>query len=198
MVTLFLFFGFTNGFKLTIDKIFQNKSLKQLNKEWVYSEYGVPSIQISTPNVLIRDNNDLVDSLKGKVQVSSFKFGKLNSSYSVKLSTKMLPKSKGKAEEVDLIQTAENVIQSYENNGGRDIILKQEQFITPNAAEGLKTFGTMNVPDGQDLVFIHYVLLQFTADNLLQQIELTYRDDDSYANEIIDKIIETIELKKDE
>mgnify|MGYP001160267538 FL=1 len=198
LVTLFLVFGFTNGFKLTIDKIFQNKSLKQLNKEWVYSEYGVPSIQISTPNVLIRDNNDLVDSLKGKVQVSSFKFGKLNSSYSVKLSTKMLPKSKGKAEEVDLIQTAENVIQSYENNGGRDIILKQEQFITPNAAEGLKTFGTMNVPDGQDLVFIHYVLLQFTADNLLQQIELTYRDDDSYANEIIDKIIETIELKKDE
>jgi hypothetical protein len=110
----------------------------------------------------------------------------------------MLPKSKGKAEEVDLIQTAENVIQSYENNGGRDIILKQEQFITPNAAEGLKTFGTMNVLDEQDLVFIHYVLLQFTADNLLQQIELSYRDDDSYANEIIDKIIDTIELKKDE
>ena len=56
----------------------------------------------------------------------------------------------------------------------------------------------MNVPNGQDLVFIHYVLLQFTADNLLQQIELTYRDDDSYAKEIVNKIIETIELKKDE
>lgn len=197
-VWVFVIHGFLNGFQFTIDKIFQNTSLKQLQKEWVYSEYGVPSIQILTPNVLQRDTNSLVDSLKNNVQITSFRYGELHDAYSIRLTTKVIPESKGKAEDVDLLQTGENIIQIYESKGATDIFIKQEQYITPNAAEGLKTFGTMNIPEGEKFVYINYSILQFTSANLLQQIELTYRDDDVYAKQIVDKIIESIELNKKE
>jgi len=79
-------------------------------------------------------------------------------------------------------------------------LLKKEKFVTPNNAEGLKVFGTADFPSlvegkterGQ------YIVLVFNAENVVQQIVITWREGDDYASDIVDRIINSVELKKEE
>ena len=43
-----------------------------------------------------------------------------------------------------------------------------------------------------------YVILAFTAENILQQIMLIWKEDDVYANEIMERVVNSVELKKAE
>ncbi|MBT8254450.1 MAG: hypothetical protein KJN68_10795, partial [Bacteroidia bacterium] len=61
--------------------------------------------------------------------------------------------------------------------------------------EGLKTFGTADFPlDSGDFMPGKYVHLGFTAENVLQQVILAWQEDDNYADEIIDRVLKSIEL----
>ena len=102
-----------------------------------------------------------------------------------------------KQNKIDLIQVAEQQLKELENKGAQNIITKNEQFITPNGQEGLKTFGTATfaLPTGKK-VKGEYVILGFTTENLLQQVILIWQDDDVYADKIIDRILNSVELIK--
>ena len=67
-------------------------------------------------------------------------------------------------------------MQKLEADGATNITVKREQFITPNAAEGLKTFGTINIalnePNSEPAIISCYYL----NENVLQQIILTWPD----------------------
>jgi hypothetical protein len=88
----------------------------------------------------------------------------------------------------------------FDNNGVKDVITKREQFITPNAAEGLKVYGTgvFPMPLTDTYKKIDYIILAFTAENVVQQITLVWKADDVYADEIMDRIVNSVELKKAE
>ena len=77
-----------------------------------------------------------------------------------------------------------------------NIIVKQEQFITPNGAAGLKTYGTANFPIADDFGSGNYVLLGFTAENILHTLLITWKDNDVYADQIVERILSSIELIK--
>ena len=42
------------------------------------------------------------------------------------------------------------------------------------------------------------MLLNFTTENYMQQIVLTWKEDDAYADQIVERIINSVELKKAE
>ena len=42
----------------------------------------------------------------------------------------------------------------------------------------------------------NYIILGFTAQNIIQQVVLIWKQDDTYADEIIDRILNSIELIK--
>ena len=96
--------------------------------------------------------------------------------------------------------TSENYIQKLEADGAQDITVKREQFITPNTAAGLKTYGTMSIPilGSENLRAGKFILLQFNAENILQQIIITTPDNDDYADKMIERILESIEVKPTE
>ena len=74
-------------------------------------------------------------------------------------------------------------------------------FKTPNGAEGLKTYGTLKVPKGSSGNFIDgkYVMLSFSAeDKIIQQIILVWGANDTYADDISERIINSIELQPKE
>ena len=54
------------------------------------------------------------------------------------------PDEEGKQKDVpiDLLKVAEGVLDRFEEKGTKNIITRNEQFITPNGQEGIKTFGT--------------------------------------------------------
>ncbi|MFK2818960.1 hypothetical protein U0L90_02435 [Flavobacteriaceae sp. LMIT009] len=211
LVGTFIGFSAHYGFSYVKDTILghPNKELLE-GKEWVTSEYGAPGVIITTPKVLERKEIELPENLKGQMEIAVFAYGEILSGLDiVVMSTKMgqqeppggLQQDQNQGEEqqnqIDLIQVAEQQLEELENKGAQNIITKNEQFITPNGQEGLKTFGTATfaLPTGKN-VKGNYVILGFTTENLLQQVILIWEEDDVYADQISDKILNSIELIK--
>ena len=186
--------GLKYGFVYIKDVVFQNSSLELLEGEWVDSEYGMPPISISTPEVLMRMDAPVPEELNDKMQVTSYGY-ELKDKFTIALVTTNL---KEKVENFDLSTAVEGSLQTLEARGITDIITLNEMFKTPNGAEGLKTYGTLKVPKGSSGNFIdgEYVMLSFSAeDKVIQQIILVWGANDTYADEIADRIIKSIELQ---
>ena len=64
--------------------------------------------------------------------------------------------------------------------------------------EGLKTYGTGEflIPNSDIHVKGNYVILGFTTENVLQQVVLLWKNDDVYADQIIERILNSVELIK--
>jgi flagellar basal body-associated protein FliL len=203
--------GFTLhfGFTYVKDTILGHPSKELLEvKEWVTSEYGAPGITITTPKVLKRVEVPIPEEMKSKIKVAAFGYGGLNSTLDIAVvSTKVAqqnpqPNQEGQPEtkesEIDLLQVAEEQLIQLEAKGAQNIITRTEQFITPNGQEGLKTFGTADfvLPLTGKVEKGNYIILGFTAQNIIQQVVLIWKQDDTYADEIIDRILNSIELIK--
>ena len=77
--------------------------------------------------------------------------------------------------------------------------MQNEQFVTPNGAEGLKTYGTADFPrdaSGSNKSKGNYVILAFNSNNVIQEIILSWKMDDVYANEMAERILNSVELIK--
>ena len=195
-------FVIRSGFTEVKDTMLRNPSKILLEKTpWVTSEYGAPGITISTPEVLERQNIELPEEMKGKVQMITFTFAGINTPIDVvvnssKFATK--PDESGKEKEVpiDLLKVAEGVLDTFEKNGTKNITTRNEQFITPNGQEGVKSFGTAEFLIEEKLVKGEYIILGFSTPNLLQQVILTWKENDIYADQMIERILNSIELIK--
>ena len=80
------------------------------------------------------------------------------------------------------------------------IFLKRDKFITPNGAEGLKVYGTMDmpVPNTDQIEKGKYVILGFTAENVIQQIMIFHKQTDVYAEQMVERVLNSVELKDSE
>ncbi|MBT8269627.1 MAG: hypothetical protein KJN59_10425 [Bacteroidia bacterium] len=201
-------FGLFYGFGYMNDTILGHPSKTLLEKkEWVTSEYGAPGVTISTPVVLERKDTNLPVELQGQVEEDIFAFGDLKSSFYIMVSTtKRIAEAQGpqadeenpKADPIDLRQAAERAMVRLEDEGVQNIIIKNEQFITPNGQEGLKTHGLADIPVNESggLAQGKYVHLGFSNEQVLQQIVMTWRRNDTYAEEMVERILSSIELLK--
>jgi hypothetical protein len=100
-----------------------------------------------------------------------------------------------------LFKVSEESLKGFETQGATDITVKREKFVTPNAAEGLKTFGTLNIkfPNTNSVVNAEYILLCFSNQkNVLQQVIITWPDNDDYADDMVERIVNSIELNPDQ
>ena len=191
-----------SGFTEVKDTILRNPSKLLLEKNpWVTSEYGAPGVTISTPEVLERQIVELPEDMKGKVQTISFTYAGVDTPFDVvvnrsKYATETDEEGKQKETPIDLLNAAEGVLDSFEANGTKNITTRNEQFITPNGQEGIKTFGTADFLIEDTLVKGEYILLGFSTPNILQQVILTWKEDDVYADQIIERILNSIELIK--
>lgn len=196
------------GYSYVKDTVFGHESKELLEiKNWVTSEYGAPGITITTPKVLQRTHAEIPEEFKDKVEVTMFVYGGLTSNIDIVVGINKFniqgQNEEGEEEEknkIDLNQASENSLKTLENKGVENIIVKNEQFITPNGADGLKTHGTASFPTGIPDKFEsgNYVLLGFTTDNILYSVMLTWKEDDVYADQIVERILNSIELIKPE
>ena len=191
-----------SGFTEVKDTVLRNPSKLLLEKmPWVTSEYGAPGITISTPEVLQRQIVELPEEMKGKVQTVTFAYAGTDTPIDVvinssKYAAETDEEGKQKDVPIDLLKVAEGVLDRFEENGTKNIITRNEQFITPNGQEGIKTFGTAEFLVEDKLVKGAYILLGFSTPNLLQQVILTWKEEDVYADQIVERILNSIELIK--
>ena len=191
-------FSIKYGFNYVKDTIIGHDSIELLEGDWVASEYGFPPITITTPKVLKRMDVQLPDELKEQVSMTLFGYGSLIDDFNIVVATSVYNNlGEGK---VDLQQAVDGSFKNWEAQGVQNIIIKNDKFVTPNGAEGLKVYGTGDFPTlkPNTLEKGNYVMLAFTAENVMQQVILTWRKADVYADQIAERILNSVELKKQE
>jgi hypothetical protein len=198
IIATFVGFGVKYGFVYVKDTLIGHESKELLEGDWVRSEYGVPPVIISTPKVLKRIKVDIPDEMKAQVDITTFGYGSLLEQLNIAVATSVF-KNKDK-KEIDLQPLIDGNFKTWESKGVQNIITKSEQFITPNAAEGLKIYGSANFPSIVPGEYQNgkYAFFIFTAENIVQQIILTWKDGDRYSEEIMERVINSIELKQAE
>lgn len=200
-ISIFLLFATLTGLSLKFgfdfvkDTIIGHDSKELLEGDWVTSKYGFPRINITTPKVLKRMDAGLSEELKQQVDITLFGYGSLVDKFNVIVAT-----SKYKNQEetkIDLNQVIDGNLKTFEAAGAQNIITKNDKFVTPNGAEGLKVYGTLQlpIPGTEGLENGKYVLLAFTSENVVQQVSLTWKQGDIYADQIVERIINSVELK---
>ncbi|WP_242157134.1 BatD family protein [Aestuariivivens sediminis] len=197
VILMLTFTGFSlkYGFTYVKDTIIGHDSKELLEGDWVTSQYGFPPVTLSTPKVLRRFELPIPEDYKGSVNTTSFIYGTLMDEFSVAVNTTLY----GQAPEggIDIEKSIEGSLKGLEAQGAKDIVTLSDKFVTPNGAEGIKTYGTFRF-DGLKTgnhVEANYIFLHFTSENVLQQIMLTYPVNDVYADAIIDRILNSVELK---
>ena len=175
-----------------------------LEGEWVTSAYGVPPVIITTPKVLERTEAPAVEDGQNQPKSSSFSYGTMLDVFNITVNTIQFPKQMREAgtqeqadtPEVDLVALSEKALQGMEAKGVKNIVALKAKFETANGASGLKTYGTMNIPTvGSDkLRDAKFSFVLFAAENILQQIVVIYPENDTYADEMVERILNSIEL----
>jgi hypothetical protein len=196
IIGLFIFFVVTKGFDYVKDNLIGRPTKELVEGKWVSSEYGNPKVYIETPKVLTRIDatkqfpKEVVAMLK---EVSTFAFGSLQGNFYIALVT-----AKPKQEtEYDLQKGLEGTIDGF---GGQNVVLKQEEFQTKMGISGLKGFGTMVKLDPvlKKSVKLYYEILIFKEDAGYQQVMIFHEEGDKYAEQISERVINSVEFKKDE
>lgn len=203
LIAFFVGFGLHSGFTTAKDTLLRHPSKLLLeNKNWVRSEYGAPGIIVQTPEVLERQMPVKKDSLNANfnTKIFSFKNSKIPLEITVKssvLSSDDNP-DKSSSEAIDLVGVANKELSLLEKKGAVNLIPRTEQFITPNGQEGLKTYGTtsLNFETGE-FAEGNFIILGFSTSKVLQQLVLVWKSDDIYAAEMANRILNSVELIKD-
>ena len=89
-----------------------------------------------------------------------------------------------------------STLNKFEQLGLKNIITKQEEFVTQSGVKGLKTYGSgsFGEPDG-DSKKAKYNILSFGGKGFIQQIVITWEDGDEYAEEIVERILTSLDVK---
>jgi hypothetical protein len=191
------FFIVLKGFDYVKDNIIGNATKELLEGEWVKSDYGNPGVIIETPKVLKRV--DLTKTLPKDgmaliKEMQSFAYGSVSDHFYLMVSTLKYKKETT----IDLAKSMDSALQSLEAQGAQNMIVKQEDFETKEGIKGLKAYGTFSKIDGdkQNSVKIYYEALLFSQEGGLQQILLFHEEGDTYANDISERVLSSVELKQ--
>src|SRR5690606_12534654 len=188
-------FSLKYGFGTVKDTIIGHDSKELLEGDWVTSDYGLPPVTISTPKVLKRVELPMPDAVKAGASQNTFMYGTLLDVFSIMVNSVNYNAADTK---IDLEQISEESLNNMESQGAQDIVVFRYKFVTPNGAEGLKTYGSLKFkhPISQKMEEVNYVSLLFGAQDALRQILVTTPKDDVYADQMVERILNSVELNK--
>lgn len=177
------------------DFVLGNATRELAEGNWITSEYGYPSIVISTPKVLERKDVPLPQEAQGQIQSTAFSWETLPPAVSITVVQTILPKGT----EPPLEQIINSQIAALEKLGFTANIVKKEKMTTPNGAEGVKTYGTGTLVLNKEKdasISGEYTILSFISENIVQQVLLTWNEEDPYSVQIAERVINSVELQK--
>ncbi len=185
------------GYDEVKDFVLGNETRELAEGNWITSEYGFPSVVISTPKALERKEYEIPEALTGKMKVNKFNWKAKSPETAVTITQIILPEGKDSPVE-DILNSQ---VSKKENGSFVADIAKQEEYKTPNGAEGIKTFGSGKfIVDIEKDITIpgEYTILSFMGESIIQQVLITWNEKDPYSLEIAERIIKSVELQKAE
>ena len=182
------------GFGYVKDTVFGHPTKTLLEGEWVSSSYGIPPINLETPEVLIRQKVRLPSEAEANIkELHAFMYRNEDGLFTVGTTSTLL----AQAVEPDFEQAIDLLLKNFEKKGAKNIITKREEFTTLTGVTGLKVYGNgkFAVPDSDELVRGQYTILLFGGNGFQQQIILSWLDGDTYAEEMVDRILRSVDVK---
>ncbi|ATA78025.1 hypothetical protein CGC47_01875 [Capnocytophaga canimorsus] len=187
-----------NSFK---DTLLSDQTTQLLKGRWVTSAYGYPQTQITTPEVLKRQKMYQISGFEQMIsQQHVFDFGAINSNLYIMTSVIVFRSDAQGQEQTTLNPEKVNniVLSQLERAGGQNITTLSEEYTTTQGVKGLKLFGKMTIKDRRGNPFTaSYELYSFTENGALQQLLITYKESDKSAREIAQKVVYSIDFKRD-
>src|SRR5574343_462828 len=189
-------FAYTFGLDYLKDNYIGHTTEELLEKEWVTSEYGEPAIIIETPKVLKRNNDEKIqNNLPENVKSNNrFMYGSLIDNFSIVLITTAFKDTT----KLDLEVALDTDLKELERLGAKNIIVKTADFENVKGLSGKKAYGSFtafNEITKEDQK-MSYEIVVFAQVGGAQEFFLIYKDDDEHAKQIIEKIQNSIELRK--
>lgn len=182
------------GAKKVRDTVFGYPTKDLLEGEWVASSYGFPPILMETPDVLIRKDVDLPKETEELIkELQTFSYGSYVGIFSVSTSSITF---KEQNEDPNFEAIIVSTLNKFEQLGLKNIITKQEEFVTQSGVKGLKTYGSGTFGESDsDGKKAKYNILSFGGKGFIQQIVITWEDGDEYAEEIVERILTSLDVK---
>src|SRR5690606_38759997 len=89
----------------------------------------------------------------------------------------------------ELKNIVENTIATMEKGGIKNMVVKEEEFTTASGKEGIKAYGTMDVENNITKKNFKgaYILLSFAQNGGFEQVIITYKNDDQYAEDMVER-----------
>ncbi|NER10131.1 BatD family protein [Muriicola jejuensis] len=169
-------------------------SKDMLEGEWVSSSYGYPPVELAAPDVLIRQEVEISPEEKDVVRDKQvFSFYNPDNLLGVGTSSILLAEPK----EPDYQKSIDQILKGFVDKGARNIITKQEEFSSASGVPGIKVFGSAIYQDesGGERIRGKYAIILFGGKGFQQQVVLSWEEGDPYAEEIMDRIINSIDVK---
>ncbi len=189
-----LFFGM-NGFSKIKSMVFKESGYALLKKEWITSSYGVPGVSVSTPEILTR-NPVKIEGQQQQVLSGNqvYLFGELKSKFNIIVNTLSFRQDIGYTVE----QGVESVFKQIEQQGGTNILVKDEDFETLSGTKGKKVFGSFDypIPETEKIINFEYSILIFAESQGAQQVFVFYEKDDKDSKKVMERIINSVEINK--
>jgi hypothetical protein len=184
------------GYDYVKDNLIGHPTKDLVEGEWVYSEYGNPGMRIETPKVLKRmDASRFIPNESKKLikEMQMFTYGSMIDVFYITIATTKFSQPVNS----DLDKAVEGSLQALEARGAQNIIVKTEEFDTQKGISGKKAYGTFLYVDkvSQTSTKLYYEMLIFAQEGGLQQIIIIHREGDKYANPIVERILNSVELQ---
>lgn len=182
------------GFGYVKDTVLGHPTKELLEGDWVQSDYGYPPVSLQTPKVLLRQPVKLPAEAKASIkEMQAFAYRSSIGLFSIGTTSITL----AQPEEPDFDKASEQILKNFEAQGAKNIITKQEEFTTISGVKGVKLYGSgkFGVPESDELVSGNYTVLFFGGKGFQQNVILTWLEDDSYADQIVDRILNSVEVK---
>jgi len=189
-------FAYTIGYDYLKDNFIGHTSKELLEKEWVTSEYGDPAIKIETPRVLKRVVDERIQQnlLPSVKTLSTFAYGSVLDNFSITLNTTTFKDSVALNKDLAI----ESNVKILESQGAKNILVKAVDYEPTKELTGKKAYGTftINNPIDKKEYKMAYEIVIFTQANSAQEFFLIYKDGDKDAEKMMERVRNSIELKK--
>ncbi|MCC9042067.1 BatD family protein [Myroides sp. M-43] len=177
-----------------------NNTKKLLNKEWVTSEYGTsPGITVSTPEVLIRKNEPILEQTKpdGITSLNQFKFGVLEDPIHIVVNN-VVTTEEFKYSQKELITYSISIL--TQNNKTDNLEYKDEEFENANGITGTKVKGSFSFKNSENKkeenISFQGVITGHGYNK--DQVWVFYLTEDTNAGALVERIFDSILYKQEQ
>jgi hypothetical protein len=174
------------GYYPVRDTILLNPTKKLLDKEWFTSQYGSPPVELSSPFILER----VLDS----ADLNKFQMGSISDKFFLSLDFKDVIQTENPAN-LDLIKN--ELINEFQESGSKNILVKDDQFTVKSGDTGLRLYGSLDVEINNDLYRSNFTSVILPYDKKTIRLIVVYRDNDRYAGDIEQRILESFDIIKE-